>query len=266
MSYSRTFSSLGCPELDLEQTLALAARHGLKSVELRVLAGTIDLPATFEATHGTPAALAEWMSAQPVKIVSLDTSMKLSGSTEEDRAAFLRFLPWAEALGVPRLRVFDGGDRSDPDVHVEMADTVGWWKKLRVENDWRADIMIETHDALFTADAITAFLKYAPGTGILWDTHLSWKFGGEDPVITWRAIRDGVVHMHVKDSVGIPSGKHPFTYRLPGDGEFPMKRLREAIVSEGYAGPLSLEWERMWHPDLAPLDGVLATATQRGWW
>jgi hypothetical protein len=45
MAYTRTFSSLGCPELDLEQTLALAARHGLPGVELRCLSGTIDLPA-----------------------------------------------------------------------------------------------------------------------------------------------------------------------------------------------------------------------------
>lgn len=265
MAYTRTFSSLGSPELNLEQTLALAARHGLPGVELRALAGTIDLPAHFAAAYGTPAVLGERMRASPVKIISLDTSLNLAGGTAADREAFLRFLPWAEAAGVPRLRAFDGGRNTDLATHREMADTITWWRELRAKNNWKADLMIETHDALFTVASITQFLSLAPGTGILWDTHHTWKKGGEDPLVTWRSIRPHVVHMHVKDSVSIPSGKHPFSYRLPGDGEFPMKPLRE-VISREYSGPVSLEWERLWHPELAPVDEALTVATQRGWW
>src|SRR5690606_18149474 len=120
MTYIRTFSTLGSPELNLEQTLVLAARHGLGGVELRALDGTIDLPAHFAAVYGTPAVLAEWLRSQPVKILSLDTSLKLAGGTEADREAFLKFLPWAEAAGVSRLRVFDGGHAADLATHREM--------------------------------------------------------------------------------------------------------------------------------------------------
>ena len=265
MAYSRTYSSLGSPELNLEETLALAARHGLPGVELRALAGTIDLPAYFAATYGTPENLAAKLRAQPVKILALDTSLKLAENTPAQRADFLKFLPWAEALGVPRLRVFDGGKAADAATHRAMADTVAWWRAQRAEHGWRADLMVETHDALFTAASILGFLAMAPGTGILWDTHHTWKKGGEDPLVTWRAIRPHVVHVHVKDSVSIPGGKHPFSYRLPGDGEFPMAPLREVLRAE-YDGPMSLEWERLWHPDLAPVDDALTAATQRGWW
>lgn len=265
MSYTRTFSSLGCPELNLEQMLALASRHQLAGVEIRAVAGTIDVPAHFAAAYGTPEALAAKLCTGPVRILSLDTSLKLAGGKPSDRDDFLKFLPWAEALGVPRLRVFDGGHAADAATHREMAATVAWWREQRAAKGWRADIMVETHDALFTAEAIEGFLKIAPGTAILWDTHHTWKKGGEDPVQTWRAIRPHVVHLHVKDSVSIPSAKHPFSYRLPGDGEFPMPPLRELLQAE-FAGPVSLEWERLWHPYLAPLDDALTAATERGWW
>lgn len=265
MAYLRTYSTLGSPALGLEDTLRLAAQHGLDGVELRALAGTIDLPAHLEAAYGTPAALAARLAGQALKIFSLDTSLHLAHSTAEERAAFLKFVPWAEALGVPRLRVFDGGKVGDAATHRAMAETVAWWRALRTEHRWRTDLMVETHDALCTSASILGFLALAPGTGILWDTHHTWKTGREDPLATWRVIRPHAVHLHVKDSVSIPGPKHPFTYRLPGEGEFPMAPLREVLRAE-FRGPVSLEWERLWHPELGPVEEALTAATRHGWW
>ena len=126
--------------------------------------------------------------------------------------------------------------------------------------------MIETHDSLWTAAAVGRLLTVVPDVAILWDSHHTWKKGGEDPVATWRAIRTRVVHVHVKDSVDVPSARHPFTYVLPGDGGFPIAPLLAALRGEGYAGLVSLEWERMWHPYLPPLDDALGAATVRRWW
>ena len=265
MSYRRSISTLGCPEYSLEQVLALAQRHGLDAVEIRALASTIDLPAVLAPAYGTPAKLAERMKSAPVPIVSLDTSLKLAANTPADRADFLRFLPWAEACGIPWLRVFDGGKSADAVTHQAMADTVAWWRAERKRHGWKADIMIETHDALFTAASIHQFLALAPGTAILWDTQHTWRNGGEEPLITWRAIKPHVVHIHVKDSISKPSAKHPFSYVLPGEGEFAMAPLR-AILTVEFTGCVSLEWEKLWHPYLAPLDDALTAAAKRNWW
>lgn len=265
MPYRRCISTLGCPALGLEEILTLAAAHALDAVELRAVSGTIDVPAALAAAYGTPASLAERMRRASVAIAALDTSLVLAANTPEDRERFLAFVPWAEALGVGRLRVFDGGLTADPATHRAMAETVRWWRDQKQAHGWRADLMVETHDALCTAAAIQGFLAHAPGTAILWDTQHTWRNGGEDPVATWRAIAPHVVHIHVKDSVTRPAGRHPFTYVLPGEGEFPMPPLRTALAAQ-FHGVVSLEWERLWHPELEPLDAALDAATRRQWW
>ena len=262
----RCFSTLGCPDFSLADTLALAARHGLGGVELRAVGGTVELPRYFAAQFGSPEALAEKLLANRVRVVSLDTSLRLIGGTKEEREALLEFVPWAEALGVPRLRVFDGGKTADAAELALAAEAVAWWRERRAAGGWSCDVMIETHDSLFTAAAIGRFLAVAPDAAILWDAHHTWRKGGEDPLVTWRAIRGSVPHVHVKDSIGVPSARHPFTYVLPGEGEFPMAPLMAALRADKFAGPVSLEWEKMWHPYLAPLDEALATATARAWW
>src|SRR5581483_7645282 len=98
---------------------------------------------------------------------------------------------------------------------ARAAEDLRWWRAVRRERHWRVDLMVETHDVFFTGAAIRRLLEAAPGTAILWDTHHTWRRGGEDPVATWRAIRGSVAHVHVKDSRNVPSAKHPYTYVLP---------------------------------------------------
>jgi hypothetical protein len=38
------------------------------------------------------------------------------------------------------------------------------------------------------------------------------------------------------------------------------------LRADDFAGPVSLEWERMWHPYLPSLDEALTAATASQWW
>ncbi len=276
MALLRCLSSLGCPEFSLEETLALAAKHGLGGVELRALGGTLELAGYFAREFGSPEELAEKRrgggEGAPVRVVALNTSMKLVGGNAAQREQLMDLVPWAEALGARWLRVFDGGKTAADAEVAEAAETLRGWRERRTARGWRVDWMIETHDSLWNAAAIGRLIAVVPDVAILWDAHHTWKKGGEDPVATWRAIRESVVHVHVKDSVSVPSARHPFTYVLPGAGEFPMGPLVAALRgeggdgAEGFSGPVSLEWERMWHPYLPPLDEALTVAVAREWW
>lgn len=263
-----TFSTLGCPELDLDGAIALAARHGLHSLELRTLNSTTDLPAWFAAHYGSPAGLAAHLKQRHVKVCAMDTSFKLVGHDDIDRSMLELYVKWADEADVPWLRVFDGGKSGDADEAAEAAETLAWWRAHRIKNNWAVDLMVETHDAFLDAERLHRFINKVPQVSILWDSHHTWKKGGEAPAETWKAVRNHVVHMHVKDSVSTPtpSGSHPYTYVLPGDGEYPMEELRTALKLDGYNGTLSLEWERMWHPYLPELDKALYHARQMRWW
>jgi sugar phosphate isomerase/epimerase len=262
----RCFSSLGCPDATLDAALALATQHRIDAVELRSLGGTVELAEYFAREFGSPARLAEKLRGSPVRVAALNASLHLAGATAAERAQLIALAPWAEALDVRWLRVFDGGKNADAAEFAAAADTVRWWQQLRAERGWQAEIMVETHDSLITAEKIGRFLSALPGTAILWDAHHTWRKGGEDLVATWRVIRGSVVHVHVKDSVPVPSAKHPFTYVLPGDGGFPIAPLLAALQADGYAGLVSLEWEKMWHPYLPSLELALRVAAERGWW
>jgi sugar phosphate isomerase/epimerase len=263
IAYVRAFSTLGCPALGLGDACAAARAHGIPMIELRALGGSLDLPSYFAGRGDSPASISE--AAAGVRIVALGTSLRLADGTAEDRRKFLEYVPWAEAIGVPRLRVFDGGAISDRSSADRAAEAAAWWRDLRAERGWRTDIMVETHESLLRAAEIRRFSDASPGTGILWDSHHTWRKGGEDPSQTWSAIGPHVVHIHVKDSVSGSAPGLPARYVLPGTGEFPMAALRSALAGN-YGGPLSLEWERHWHPELAPIEEALRSAAAASWW
>jgi len=264
MPYQRIISTLGCAELNLPEAFALAARHRIDALELRALGNTLELPLYLAKHHGSPETLARELRESGGRIAAFDTSLRLTGASPIEREKFLEFVPWAEALGVPWLRVFDGECAKDDARMAEAAATLRWWQELRTQHGWRVECMVETHDSLLRSADITRFVAGVPGAKVLWDTHHTWK-RGEDPLVTWRAIRPHVAHVHVKDSVSKPSAGYPFTYTTPGDGEFPMVPLARALREE-FTGGIALEWERLWHPYLAPLETALDSAAARAWW
>jgi sugar phosphate isomerase/epimerase len=265
MPYTRAVSSLGWPEGTLDDLIALAARHQLDAIELRALESTVDLPQLFIQRYGTPAALAAKLKGAPVRVVAFDTSLRLLNGAASDREKLLAYVPWAEALGVRWLRVFDGGKNADSTELSHAASALRWWQALRRENGWKVDWMVETHDALTNSPALQRFFEAVRGVHLLWDTHHTWQKGGEDPLATWSVVRPHVAHVHVKDSIGKPSPRHPFTYVLPGTGEFPMAPLLATLRSE-FKGAVCLEWEKLWHSYLPELEEALRAARASNWW
>jgi len=268
--FARCFSTMGCPELDLGGVIDLAGKHGVECLELRSLQNTVDLPSYFHGLPGGAAGGRDLVGAAGLSVRVLGTSFKLVGDNEKGRAALLDFARLAEQLGAPYLRIFGGGKWGAALTDADFSEAAGvleWWNRERALHGWSTDILIETHDA-FSASAplLELFERSGQSAGVIWDSHHTWRLGGETPAESWNSLRPFVKHVHIKDSIGVPSARHPYTYVLPGAGEMPLGDVMSILRRDGFDGAVSLEWEKMWHPYLDDLSAALGAAGERGLW
>ncbi len=243
------FSTLGAPQYSFTQCNDLAVRYGLDFLEVRSLGDSLDMPAYF-AENPVPA------GSLPIRV--LGSSLFLTTANDADIEAFCDFMRLAGRLGTPYVRVFGGGDFSedlDPEKLRHAASVVRRIREKAAAEAWTAEPILEMHDAFSNAERclrLNALLD-AP-LFFLWDSHHTWRIGGESSVDTWQAVSPLICHIHYKDSRATKEG---FDYVLPGEGEFPSQDLFSLLKSQGYAGGVSLEWERKWHPELAPLEEAM---------
>ncbi len=253
------FTTLGCIEFNLAEVAALARRFGINEVEFRGLEGRLDLPVYFGETFGTPSALKTFLEKSAITVPVMDTSYSLTNTSQVAREELLGFAEWADGIGTPWLRVFDGWIENPADWVPVALGSLDWWRKIKAERGIRAEIIVETHDFLFTGEAIQGFqAALERPVGILWDTHHTWVRGTERPLTTWNAIAPWVRHIHLKDSRVEPPENNRRQCQL-GEGDFPMGQLIPVLEEGGYRASWSLEWERKWHPYLP----VLETALER---
>jgi len=197
------------------------------------------------------------------------SSFKLVGNDEKSRAELLAFCHWADSWGARYVRAFGGGTWGQPLTdadYSQAAETVVWWQWEKKRRHWQVDLLLETHDA-FSASAPCRHLlaRLREPIGIIWDSHHTWRLGSETPRESWAQLFPWVRHVHVKDSIAKPSARHPYTYVLPGDGEMPLEQVVKVLREHDFAGMVSLEWERQWHPYLPPLPEALTRLQAQPW-
>lgn len=243
------FSSMGQPELSFEAFEVLAKEFHMDFLELRSLAGSLDLPSCFQNMgHAKPSI--------PVRLLA--SSLQLAMATPADVEEFLRFGELAEKLKTPYVRVFGGGSFGDPVTDVMLqraADVVETLRGHIRQEGWTFEILIETHSAFSSSRHCTSLNRLlSEPLGVLWDSHHTWKLAREDLAVSWGLLGPCVRHVHYKDSRTVGDSSRLV---LPGQGEFPTGMLLELLCREGYRGGLSLEWEKLWHPELPPLRDAL---------
>lgn len=243
------FSTLGCPDADTAQVIGLARDHDISSLELRCAQGQLIAP---DSAPEDVARLAATLDGAGLRVVCLASYVRLTGGADQQRL-LSDVLDRATALGAPAVRVFGGETGEPPDDELRravrtLADAAPYAEDLGVS------ILLETHDAFLTGDRVARVLEAvdSPAIGAVWDVVNPWR-AGEPVDETARRLAPWVRHAQLKD-VATPADLRPV---LPGQGTVPLGNMLRALRRIGYAGPLSLEWERAWYPDVPPLDEAL---------
>lgn len=264
------FSTLGCPELSIREVIDLAARYQVPNIELRGMEDRLDTPAYLAEQFPDLAGLRSLLKQKAVRIVSLDSSFKLTTGTEPDRQELRDYCECAAQLNVPFVRIFGGGTMDTPLTDAAFqtaAEHYAWWLEEKARSEWTCNLILETHDGFCTSQRCLDLQEVLPvPLALLWDTHHTWKLGGEDLRMSWEKMGHLIRHVHVKDSVGVPSARHPYSYVQLGQGEFDLTTTLSLLETGGFDGVVCIEWERKWHPYMPPLADALARARELRWW
>jgi sugar phosphate isomerase/epimerase len=258
-----TYTSLACPGWTIEEAVSAAESYGYAAIEWRLADGAIIGP---DASADVRRRLREVPAAHGIEVACLDSSCQAVQAESKARAATLeaglRMLDLAAEIGAPFLRVFGGALPANTtrtsilSSASEVLHTLGSYGAER-----GVTVLLETHDAWTNSADVQALLQTValPTCKVLWDTHHTYRFG-EAPAQTLALLGDTIAYAHIKDSRLSVSDAGAWTYCLLGEGDVPLREICETLQKSGYAGYLSLEWEKKWHPEIAEPEIALPQA------
>ena len=263
-----SFSTLACPEWSLEQVLEAAVNYGFDGVELRVISRELDLWKLPEFQADSLAASRKSIDDSGLHIASVGSSACFHSPDAQERQrninSALRMAEIAAGLGAPSVRVFPDRIQNGCD----RAQTLGWIVDSLVELAQRLEftgiqVWLETHGDFATANPVSEILRHVSRKdfGIVWDPANAFCQTREMPFLS-QQMREHLRHVHVKDLTFSASGT--VEYVLTGKGDFPFDKVFAALETAGYEGFVSFEWERQWHPELAPPEVALPHFIR--WW
>ncbi len=253
------FTTLGCPDWTLERAIAAAEEYGYEGIELRLLDGEVITAALAVEQRER---VARCLAQSRIALVCLDTSVRLAQPDPQLHAEQLAegrgMLDLAARWGAPMIRVFGG---PPPEIAQDKAERAAAEMLALLADRGRelgVAVMLETHDAFSRSDSVARVLAQVPSAhaGALWDTLHPCRFG-EQPAETLANLRGRVLHVHIKDGRPPADGGESWDLTLLGDGAVPFASIFAALRDVGYDGWLAVEWEKKWHPRLAPPEVAL---------
>ncbi len=259
------FSTLAFPDASLAAAAALGRDCGYDGIELRLIDGELvdpAMPASARADVKRTLAMAR------LPVVAVDSSIRL---LDPELCEDLRgFLELASDWESPVVRVFGGAlPESGPmrraglesaarvlEIHAPIAERLG------------VAIAVETHDS-FSASAVVAELLAlvdSGSVGAVWDSHHPYRMGERTEQV-YLNLGERLLLAQVKDAVRAPDRPDGWRLVLLGEGEVPVREMLGQLVDGGYRGPVSVEWEKRWHPEIESPETALPQhlAVLRSW-
>lgn len=258
-----SFSTLGCPDWTFTQILTFAAANHYNGIELRGIQRQLDLPKC--EAFSSPQKIKETVqlvSDKGLAIVDLGSSASLHHDAGAEREKHLseakRFIDLAAQIDCPYIRVFPNNFPKDKSQEAVIDNIV---HGLTLLGDYAKDtpvtVLMETHGDLVKIADIKKIMELTnhKKVGLIWDIVNMWSVTREPPAQAYAALHPYIRHTHIKDA--ITTAAEP-QYTLLGKGDTPVFEAIRLLLKSGYKGYYSFEWEKLWHPEIAPPEIAIA--------
>jgi len=248
------FSTLGCPQWELERIADAARAYGYAAVELRAIAGDLDLLKRPEFQPSAIDATRRWLDDQTLAVCCVDTSCTFDSREADERRkqveVALRHAELAANLGAPLIRIFPDRIQTGA-TRTETRDNIA---ACLVEVARRAPegvrVCLETHGDFAPGQAAAEIMRLAdhPNVALVWDVANSLA-AGDSIEESARAVGPYLAHVHLRDARAVKGEEHWLPV-LAGQGTVSFDGAVNALRGLQYDGYVSFEWEKYWHPEI----------------
>ncbi|MGW5355500.1 sugar phosphate isomerase/epimerase family protein [Streptomyces sp. NPDC004031] len=251
------FSTLGVPELPVDEVARLAADNGFHGVELRA---SPEGPVHTGLSAGQRAEVVAEFAKAGVEILTVAGYAKVAAAGDDQPVLdeISAGVALAHDLGAPFLRVFPGGEG----LPAEEADALAA-RRLAAAAPVAADlgvrVLLETHDSHRAGADVARVVGRVGHTAVggLWDVMHTW-LAGEQPAASFAALAPYLGYLQVKDITSADD-----TTPLPlGAGVLPLAETVEVLSRAEWDGWLCWEYEKRWYPQAPELPGLLGAARE----
>jgi sugar phosphate isomerase/epimerase len=248
------FSTLGCPQWELERIVKAARDYGYAAIELRAIGGDLDLlnrpefqPGTVETTH-------RWLAEQALSVCCVDSSCTFDSRDADERRkqveVAVRHCELAAKLGAPLIRIF-------PD-KIQMGATRGetrdniaaCLREVARRAPGGVRVGLETHGDFARGHQAAEIMSLAdhPSVAVIWDVANSLAVGDSIEEAA-REVAPHLAHVHLRDARAIEGREHWLPV-LAGRGAVSFAAAVNALCKLNYEDYISFEWEKYWHPEI----------------
>jgi len=248
------FSTLGCPNWELGQIVETAGRLGYDGVELRAVAGSLDLLGRPEFMSSNLSTTRSQFEDRNLEVCCVDTSCAFHSPDQSERSAqvdlALKHAELAAELGAPLIRIFP--DKIQPGAtRNETRDYIV--ESLRLLADrlpGEVDVALETHGDFARTETTTEIMRLVnhPRVRLIWDVANSLA-AGDSIEDAGEAVEPFLSHIHLRDARPVSTSEHWLPV-LAGDGNVSFAEALMTIERLNYDGYVSFEWEKYWHPEI----------------
>lgn len=249
------FTTLGCPNWDMDTIISKAVENGYDGVDFRGYLGEMDIYKLPEFSSDIETTKRKFAEAD-LEIPCFSSSIRLFTTSDSELEHFKEELRQygrlCQSFNTPYIRVFGGmiGDTARSEAVQMVKDNLD--ELLPIAEKFEVTLILETHDDWTKCEYVEEVLNltHSKYVQVLWDVHHPYRTMDEEPEKTWDMLGKRIKYTHWKDSYPKEATARGYQLCLMGDGDIPLQRIFNLLDKKGYEGYYTLEWEKVWCPEI----------------